>query len=92
MRKIIDRNDFLLQRRYIKVNEVFTNEIPWGDSLIGRLINSISRKSKIAFDMRTVDGQIKRLTSLFDQLIETGYISVTEDDKRFLAISQLIRK
>lgn len=90
MRKIIDRNDFLLQRRYIKVNEVFTNEIPWGDSLIGRLINSISRKSKIAFDMRTVDGQIKRLTSLFDQLIETGYISVTEDDKRFLAISQLI--
>lgn len=90
MRKIIDRNSFLLQRRYVSINEVFTNEIPWGDSLIGRLINSISRKSKIAFDMRTIDGQIKRLTSLFDQLIETGYISVTEDDKRFLAISQLI--
>jgi hypothetical protein len=40
--------------------------------------------------MRTIDGQIKRLRSLFDQLVETGYISVSEEDKRFLAISQLL--
>lgn len=90
MNRLFDRRDFLLYRKYRGVNEVFTNEIPWGDSLIGRLINSISRKSRIAFDMRTVDGQIKRLRSLFDQLIETGYISVSGDDKRFLAISQLL--
>lgn len=90
MNKLFDRRDFLLHRRYSSVNEVFTNEIPWGDSLIGRLINSISRKSSIAFDMRTIDGQIKRLRSLFDQLVETGYISVSEGDRRFLAISQLL--
>jgi hypothetical protein len=90
MNKLFDRKDFLLYRKYVGVNEVFTNEIPWGDSLIGRLINSISRKSKIAFDMGTVDGQVKRLRSLFDQLIETGYIEVSEDDRRFLAISQLL--
>lgn len=90
MNKLFDRNNFLFYKRYIGVNEVFTNEIPWGDSLVGRLISSISRKSRIAFDMRTIDGQIKRLRSLFDQLVETGYISVSEEDKRFLAISQLL--
>lgn len=90
MDKLFGRKDFLLNRRYGSVDEVFTNEIPWGDSLIGRLISSISRKSKIVFDMKTIDGQIKRLRSLFDQLIETGYIEVSEDDKRFLAISQLL--
>ena len=83
MNKLFDRRDFLLHRRYSSVNEVFTNEIPWGDSLIGRLINSISRKSSIAFDMRTIDGQIKRLRSLFDQLVEARYISVSEGDRRF---------
>ena len=49
-----------------KTNEAFANDVNWGDSWVGRLINSIARKVKVKFNLKRIDSLSKRLKDLFD--------------------------
>lgn len=91
MAKILDHRSFI-KNRSIKINEVFTNDIPWGDSLIGRLINSISRKASISYNNRRISSLIKRLEMHFDQILDIGNIQVEDDVLDYTKISTLLGK
>jgi len=67
-----------------KTNEAFSNDVNWGDSWVGRLINSIKRKAKVAINLRRIDSLAKRLRALFDDLLETGKIVVDSSTISFL--------
>lgn len=83
MSKILRRDQFLKKN---KINEAMTNDIPWGDSLVGRLINSFARKAKIAYNSKRISSVISNLRSQFDDLIASGK---TEIDKSKLVKLQL---
>lgn len=91
MARILDHKSFI-KNRSIKINEVFTNDIPWGDSLIGRLINSISRKASISYNNRRISSLIKRLEMHFDQILDIGNIQVDDDVLDYTKISTLLGK
>lgn len=69
------------------------NEVMWHDSLIGRLIDHIIRKAKIAFNLMRIKPLIRRLRMEFDRLSSEGMIAkiVTESssDPYKLMISKL---
>lgn len=81
MKRILTREQYLdsiRKNNFTKLtkvsNEALSNEINWGDSLVGRLINSFIRKSKVAVNLRRIDSLSKRLRSIFDEMLETGKI------------------
>jgi len=53
MRYILKRDVFLDQN---KIDEVFQNEVTWGGSLLGRLINSTIRVLKLNYDAVKIEG------------------------------------
>ena len=70
-----------------KINEVLENDIAWGDSLLGRLINSIIRKAKIGVNLVRIDNVIESLKSEFDKLIAKSVIeNMTEEEKETISI------
>jgi hypothetical protein len=70
MSKILSRDQFLKKNT---INEaIVTNDIPWGDSLVGRLINSIARKARIAYNSKKIDKVIDNLRDQFDILVNEG--------------------
>jgi len=95
MNKLLTRDSFLkeINSKYyskftgVPVNEVFANDIPWGDTHIGRMINSITRKAKIVFNKRRISGLISGLKSLFDQMLDIGKVDTANIDEMFLKIS-----
>jgi len=54
--------------------EVMTNTITWGDSLLGRLINSAIRKAKVGVNLVRISSVIKSLYKLFDEMVADGVI------------------
>lgn len=80
MSKILKRNQFLSihNQNYDLLSEALANEVNWGDSLLGRLINSMIRKFEIMLDFRDIDKCIKRLQAEFDRL--TDYIKVKKTE------------
>lgn len=83
MKYINKREDFLKKSKHDKIERLikegaggpFTNDIPWGDSLVGRLINAIVRKSGIAINVTRIKKLIPRLKELFDEILEDSKIS-----------------
>jgi hypothetical protein len=79
--KIKSRKEFLdnykKNKKEIILNEALANDVNWGDSLLGRLINSFIRKASIGIDLRKMDNVIKSLIYQFDILKEQ--ISVKKD-------------
>lgn len=69
------------------------NDINWGDSLVGRLLNSIARKAKIGIDVKRIETISKRIQSEFDDLLSDA-ISRTSDSSsstmEFIKISYLL--
>ena len=65
-----------------KMNEAFQNDITWGDSLIGRLINSVIRKAKIGINLVRIDSVIKRMRYEFDRLLSDAVISKMETESK----------
>jgi hypothetical protein len=99
MNKILTREqylDTLRTQRYSKYtgvpkyNEAFANDVNWGDSWVGRMINSIIRKGKIAINLRRVDSLGKRLQSIFDELVDSGKVIANNGVKSFITTSCLI--
>ena len=77
MKRILNRSEYLNKisvrnnrNLEISINEAFANDVPWGDSLLGRLINSFIRKVGIGIDLKKMDNVIKRLKEQFDILKE----------------------
>jgi hypothetical protein len=98
MKRLLTRGMYLNQignkyyTRYTGVTSIneeapFANDIPWGDSLVGRLINSIIRKAKITFNKRRISGLLKGLKSLFDEMLEMGKLGTAEIDILYMKIS-----
>ena len=81
MSKILRRDQFLKKNT---TNEAITNDIPWGDSLIGRLINSIARKAGIAIKAKRIDSVISGLRTEFDRLLEEGKADI--DNSRIVKL------
>lgn len=101
MKKIQTRRDYLTSLNtnyYSKFTGIrplyeeapFANDTPWGDTLIGRLINSVVRKGTIAFNKRRISGLISRLKSIFDEMLELGKVDINKSDLDFLKISNVL--
>ena len=104
MRKLFTREqylDTLRSQNYTKYTGVpkkneanaggFSNDVNWGDSWVGRLINSIARKAKIAVNLRRIDSLIKLLDAKFKELFETGKITCDNGVKKFLETKYLLQ-
>ena len=82
MRYLNNRYDFL--DRYNKVNEgtssgPFENDIPWGDSLVGRLIMATIRKSSIAINVTRIDKLTERLKEQFSSMVDSSTIDMSNE-------------
>lgn len=63
------------------------NEITWGDSLVGRLINSIIRKAQIGANMVLMKPLISRLRAEFEDILNTSSLAELDpDDKKLLGL------
>jgi hypothetical protein len=77
MKYLNKREDFLKRNKYSKIENIineeaggpFTNDIPWGDSLVGRLINSFIRKAKIGYGSTKIKPLIESFKNQLDILI-----------------------
>lgn len=79
-------SDFLREKAYglgsqELITEVFENDVRFVDSLVGRLINHIIRKAKVALDMVRIQPVIMRLRSEFDRLMAEGMIVQATPDQ-----------
>ena len=104
MKYINKREDFLKKSKHDKIGKLikeaaggpFTNDIPWGDSLVGRLINAIVRKSGIAINVTRIKKLIPRLKELFDEILEDSKLSKQSQVKvwklKVFAILQKLKK
>ena len=60
----------------------FANDIPWNDSLLGRLINSTIRKAKIGANLVRIKAVNRRLKDAFDDLLGQSAVSgLTKEEK-----------
>lgn len=93
MRYLSRRSEFL---SYIKEDSgPLANDIDWGDSLLGRLINASIRKANIAANAKRIDSVIKLLNDQFEELrINSGVIDNNVEVKKRvnkLKISEILR-
>ena len=64
----------------------FSNDIGWGDSLLGRLINSAIRKAKIGANLIRIKAVEQRLRDSMDELLlNTSVAELDENDKKLYA-------
>jgi hypothetical protein len=62
----------------------FRNDIRWGDSLVGRILHSITRKAIIATKVVRIKFVVERLKQAMDELLITSTISSLDDDDKKL--------
>lgn len=97
MKFLKDRDQFINNR----INENFDmsgkgsgplgNDINWGDSLVGRLLNSIARKAKIGIDVKRIETLSNKIKSEFDDLLANAISSTSEDSTlEYIKISYLL--
>jgi len=101
MKKLLTRESYLLslnEKYYskytgyslLKEEAPMANDIPWGDSLVGRLINSFARKAKISFNKRRISGMTTALKGLFDEMLVTGSVQMPEEQLNRIKFSNLL--
>ena len=94
MKYLNRREDFLNKSKYTKIENLikeeagtrsgpFENDIPWGDSLLGRLIMATIRKASIGINIMSIKRLIPRLNEQFNEILESCKIS--EDSKKDIA-------
>lgn len=72
--------------RLITEEAPFENDINFGDSLVGRLINSVMRKAKIGANITRIKSCIRRLNDTFDEIVLSSVVGdIPENDKQTLA-------
>jgi hypothetical protein len=64
----------------------FSNDIPWNDSLLGRLINSTIRKAKVGANLVRIKAVANRLKDAFNELLyESAAAQLDEEDQKIKA-------
>jgi hypothetical protein len=95
-KKLLQRSEFLKQSRYnshYRLNEnAFVNDVPWGDSIIGRMINSVARKLKINYNLAKMPLLVNQLKKNFDRLVAMSEVNIKPSDIRSIEIYELIRE
>ena len=89
MKYLKDREKFLrvnTEETSLKINEAesgpFANDIPWNDSLLGRLINSTIRKAKIGANLVRIKAVNNRLRDCFEELLGRSAVAgLSKEDK-----------
>lgn len=93
MRYLNKREDFLRDKNSNSINKIksineadtsgpFANDVGWNDSLLGRLINHMIRKARVAAKVPTIKRLIERLRAEFDQLVgQSKVFSLSEQDQ-----------
>ena len=69
----------------------FANEITWGDSFLGRLINSAMRKANIGYNSTRVDSLIKAFKRELDSLVAMGLQTETKNKFNSLLIKSYLQ-
>jgi flagellin-specific chaperone FliS len=104
MRYLKYRNDFLkapkLQEINLKeslktstlVNESLENDIRWGDSLLGRLINSAIRCFKIGYNEQRITKIIDQLDDALNQLVSESFTKDLSEKYNYLMIKSLLQQ
>ncbi len=67
-----------------------TNDIPWNDSLVGRLINHMIRKAKVAYNLGRIQLVIARLKSEFDRLAAEGHLYKLGKEEKMLLTKAIL--
>ena len=93
MKRILTREQFLTDMRKTHfVNEIVENDINWGDSLIGRLVNSLLRKAQIGYNLMRMENLIKLLKNRFDIMHESVQLSeVSQEDILRIQIAYMMQ-
>jgi len=60
------------------------NDIGWNDSLVGRFINHLVRKAKVANNLRRIKPLIVRLEGEFDRIAAEGFAYKLDDEQKKL--------
>ena len=86
MRYINNRYDFL---RRFKLNEgtrsgPFENDIPWGDSLLGRMVMAVIRKSSIAINVTRIETLVKKLNEEFNYILDSSTVDSSDVDTKLI--------
>jgi len=66
-----------------EINEVVTNEITFGGSLLGRFINSTIRKAKIGYNYSRVESIVKAIENELNNII---FDSLSDEEKKEIKI------
>lgn len=74
------------------ISESFENDITWGGSLLGRLINSTIRRFKIGYNQTKVDSLIKKLESELDYLVSSSLQGKNSDDFNKLMVIKFMEE
>ena len=90
MKYLTNRDKFLSELKNIQINEKFDmsgsgpmgNDINWGDSLVGRLINSIRRKVGVGASLVRINSCIKALRNHFDEIIDTSVVNQISGEEK----------
>ena len=88
--KINEKSDFIRKSKsglnaYELITEdggPFYNEVGWNDSLIGRLINHLIRKAKVALGKARIKPVLSRLYAEFDRIVAEGVLVKAEGTVR----------
>lgn len=96
MRYLKQREEFIRNNKYSLVKEAtdsgpMANDINWGDSLLGRLINSVIRKAGIGVNLFKMDSVIDKLKESFDSLVADAKIKGAELSKDVLKRIDMIK-
>ena len=98
MRYLDKRADFLSQRQHIKTDKIesiyeaqsgagpFANDVGWNDSLLGRLINHMIRKARIAAKVPRIKNLIERLNAAFEELVGQSTVFKTSSETQTIAM------
>jgi hypothetical protein len=88
------KKDFKLIKENTAGAGPFANEITWGDSLLGRLVNHFTRKAGIGVDMMKISNVTSKLEQEFKNIIDTSMVLAVNDEDKVnisrLKISSLI--
>jgi len=84
-RIVTEKERYEPKEAIVSINEdsgPFANDIGWGDSLLGRLINSTIRKAKIGINLTRMKAVESRLKEAMDDLLLTSGIAELDPEEK----------
>ena len=95
MKYVNTRDGFLSKKKnlfdslILEESGPFASEIPWGDSLVGRLINSFRRKAAIGYNLTKVKSLLDSFKAELDMLIASSLSRDTQNEFDVLRLKNI---